>query len=143
MYFIGGIPLDGPVDKTTAGFKYRVSLAVPLWKDISGHEGMDLSFGYTQTSIWDLFDKSSPFRENDYSPGFYLSLPLGRDRMLFGLEHRSNGRPMRGTAGDVLSRSSNYLFGEYGAFFPSGLVLKANLRAGFGWYDEDFTQEIF
>ena len=135
MYFIGGVPLEGPVDKSTAGFKFQFSTAIPLWGNVF--------FGYTQISIWDFFDKSSPFRDNCFAPGLYLSVPMERDKVLFGLEHRSNGRPMRGTSGDTFSRSTNYVFGEYGAFFPCGLVLKANLRAGFGWYDEEFTQEVF
>lgn len=148
MYFIGGVPLQGPVDKTTAGFKFQFSTAISIWSGISGHEGLDLFFGYTQLSIWDFFDESSPFRDNSFMPGFYLSVPLRsgslqRSTLLLGMEHRSNGRPMRGTLGDTYSRSTNYLFGEYGAFFSSGLVLKANLRAGFGWYDEGFTQEVF
>lgn len=143
MYFIGGIPLSGPIDKSTIGFKFQFSTALPLWKNISGREGLDLCFGYSQVSVWDFFDTSSPFRENCFIPGFYLSVPLGRDFLMIGAEHRSNGRPMRGTVGDTFSRSTNYIYGEYGAFFPSGLVLKANVRAGFGWYDSEFTQEVF
>lgn len=143
LYFIGGVPLEGPVNKTTTDLKFQLSTAIPLWKGIGGREGLDMSFGYTQISVWDFFDDSSPFKDNCYIPGLYLSLPLERDRMLFGFEHRSNGRPMRGTAGDTFSRSVNYLFGEYGAYLENGLVLKASLRAGFGWYDEDFTQEVF
>ena len=143
MYFIGGVPLRGPVDKSTAGLKFQISAAIPMWTDIAGREGMDLSFGYTQTTVWDFFDDSSPFRDNCYSPGIYLSVPLGRDALLFGLEHRSNGRPLRGGTDDAFSRSINYLFAEYGAFFPSGIVLKAKLRAGLGWYGNEFTQEVF
>ena len=143
MYFIGGIPLEGPVDKSTAGFKFQFSVALPLWNNMAGHEGLDLCFGYTQTSLWDFFDDSSPFRENVFAPGIYLSVPLERDNLLLGLEHKSNGRPMRGTSGDTYSRSVNYFFCEYGAYFHSGLVLKTNLRAGVGWYDEEFTQEVF
>lgn len=143
LYFIGGVPLQGPVDKTTADLKFQLSTAVPLWKDMGGREGLDMSFGYAQISLWDFFDKSSPFKDNCYAPGIYLTVPLRRDRMEFGFEHRSNGRPMRGTAGDTFSRSVNYLSGQYGAYFDSGLVLKASLRAGFGWYDEDLTQEVF
>ena len=143
MYFVGGIPLEGPVDRSTANLKFQLSTAVPLWRGIAGREGLDLSFGYTQTSIWDFFDESSPFRENVFSPGFYLTLPLQRDRLEFGMEHRSNGRPMRGTTGDTFSRSVNYIFGTYRLCLPNGFVLKASLRGGFGWYDQEFTQEVF
>ena len=143
VYFIGGVPVDGPVDKTTANLKFQISSAIPLWRGIAGREGLDMGFAYTQTSIWDFFDESLPFRENVFIPGFYLSMPLQRDRLEFGMEHRSNGRPMRGTAGDNLSRSVNYLYGTYGMYLPGGFVFKASLRGGFGWYDEELTQEVF
>lgn len=143
MYFIGGVPLAGPVNRSTADLKFQLSLAIPLWKDIGNREGMNLSFAYTQISVWDFFDKSSPFYDNCYSPGLYLRIPLQRDELLFGLEHRSNGRPIRGSDGDTFSRSVNYLSGQYSANFPCGLVLKASLRIGFGWYDAELTQEVF
>ena len=143
MYFIGGIPLKGPVDKTTAGLKFQVGTSIPLWRNIGDKEGLDFTFVYNQVSVWDLFDESSPFKENTYIPGWYLNIPIERDRLLVGIEHRSNGRPMRGSDNDTFSRSVNYLFGEYGAYLPNGLVFKANVRAGIGWYDEELTQEIF
>ena len=143
LYFIGGVPLQGPVDKTTTDLKFQMSLAIPLWKDIGDRDGMDLSFGYTQVSLWDFFDDSSPFKENVFIPGVYLNIPVRQNKILFGLEHRSNGRPMRGTSGDTFSRSVNYLLGEYDAFLSCGLVLKAQLRAGLGYYDEELTQEVF
>ena len=141
-YFVGGIPLSGPADRTTAGFKFQFSGILPVWESIAGREGLDLSLGYTQTSVWDFFGASSPFRDNCYSPGIYLSVPLERDALLLGVEHRSNGRPLRGSTGDSFSRSVNYFFVEYGAFFPTGIVLKANLRAGTGWYDDEPTAEV-
>lgn len=143
MYFIGGIPLDGPVNKSTANLKFQFSTAINIWQGKGKAEGMALRFGYTQISIWDFFDKSSPFRDISYIPGLYLQLPLQRDRLLIGIEHRSNGRPIRGTEGDSHSRSTNYLMAEYRAYLPCGLVLKATGRAGIGWYDDEFTQDVF
>ena len=143
MYFIGGVPLSGPVDKSTVDVKFQLSLAVPLWRNMGNREGMNLSFAYTQISVWDCFDMSSPFFDNCYNPGLYLRIPLQRDELLFGLEHRSNGRPMRGTEGDTFSRSINYLSGQYSAYFPCGFVLRAALRIGFGWYDDELTQDVF
>ena len=142
-YFIVGVPLQGPVDKTTSSIKFQFGASVPVWKDISGREGLDLAFGYTQVSVWDFFDDSSPFRDNVFMPALYLSLPMERDRLRVGIEHRSNGRPQRGSQGDTFSRSVNYAFCEYGAFLPSGLILKASVRGGFGWYDDEYTQEVF
>lgn len=143
VYMIGGVPLSGPVNKSTADLKFQFSLALPLWRDLGNREGMDLSFAYTQVSVWDFFDSSSPFHDNAYIPGLYLKIPLQRDEVQVGLEHRSNGRPMRGSEGDTFSRSINYVFGQYGAYFPCGLVLKASLRFGLGYYDEEMTQEVF
>ena len=58
MYFVGGIPLDGPVNKSTANLKFQFSMAIPIWQGKGKAEGMALRFGYTQISIWDFFDKS-------------------------------------------------------------------------------------
>lgn len=143
MYLIGGIPLSGPVNRSTIDIKFQISLALPLWRDIGNREGMDLGLAYTQISVWDTFDRSSPFHDNTYNPGLYLRIPLQRDELLFGLEHRSNGRPMRGSEGDTFSRSVNYVFGQYSAYFPSGFVLRASLRFGIGSYDDEMTREVF
>jgi len=143
MYFIGGTPLQGPVNKSTVNLKFQLSMSISLWQEKDREQGLDLSFGYSQISVWDCFDKSSPFRDNAFIPGLYLTVPLEKNRLIVGFEHRSNGRPMRGTQGDTGSRSANYLFGKYMAFLPGGLSLSATLRAGFGNYEAQVTQEIF
>jgi phospholipase A1 len=143
MYLITGIPLSGPVNRSTIDVKFQFSLALPVWRNIGNREGMNLSLAYTQISVWDTFDKSSPFHDNAYIPGLYLKIPLQRDELLFGIEHRSNGRPLRGSEGDTFSRSANYVFGQYSAYFPCGFVLKAALRFGIGALDKEMTQEVF
>ena len=143
MYLIGGIPLQGPVDKSTASLKFQFNASIALWQGKGEKEGMALRFGYTQTSVWDFFDKSSPFRDNAYVPGLYFQLPLKQSSLLLGIEHRSNGRPMRGSEGDTHSRSVNYFLAEYRAYLSCGLVLKAAGRGGIGWYDDEYTQELF
>ena len=143
MYLITGIPLSGPVNRSTIDVKFQFSLALPIWRNIGNREGMNLSLAYTQISVWDTFDKSSPFHDNAYIPGLYLKIPLQRDELLFGIEHRSNGRPLRGSEGDTFSRSANYVFGQYSAYFPCGFVLKAALRFGVGALDKEMTQEVF
>lgn len=139
MYLVSGIPVDGtPVNRNTADVKFQVSLALPLFANMGGVEGLDLKIGYTQKSVWFLYAPSCPFKDNTYIPGLYLNVPL-KDKngnLLCGIEHRSNGR------GDDFSRSVNYVFGEYTHRFPFGLSICANARVGFGWYDENFTQDI-
>lgn len=71
-----------------------------------------LYLGYTQTSIWDLSEDSSPFRDTTYRPSlFYMDPDLwtsadGRHALGLsaGLEHASNGR------GGSDSRSINIAF---------------------------------
>ena len=65
MYFIVGGKGDGA--KFQLGFKYRFfNPRGPLarrwtWLD-------DLYLAYTQTSIWDIYEESSPFRDTNYKP---------------------------------------------------------------------------
>lgn len=144
-YLTTGLPLSGPVDKTTADVKFQVSVKLDLWRNIAGREGMALSIGYTQRSIWLLYGESSPFKDNMYIPGIYFNVPFkgGCDFLLTGFEHRSNGRPMYNSSKDGMSRSVNYLFAEYSHVFPFGLTLQANLRAGLAYYEDDMDQRMF
>lgn len=139
IYIATGIPIDGTtVDRTTSDVKFQVSFALPIASDIAGVEGLDFKIGYTQRSVWFLYAKSSPFKDNIYIPGGYLDIPLKNgDSLMCGIEHRSNGRD------DSFSRSVNYVFGEYTHRFPFGLTVQANARAGFGWYDDDITEKMF
>lgn len=140
MYLTSGIPVDGtPVDRYSADVKFQISFAVPLWSNMGGVEGLNMKVGYTQKSVWRVYAPSSPFKDNTYEPGLYFDVPLkaSGSNLLCGIEHRSNGRD------DNLSRSVNFVFGEYTHTFPFGLSLYANARVGFGWYDETFTQDIF
>ena len=57
----------------------------------------NLYFAYTQTTLWDLGGKSSPFRDTSYRPSvFYRWLGSGRglwpDEYRVGAEHESNGQ---------------------------------------------------
>lgn len=144
-YITTGIPLTGSIDKMTADVKFQVSVKLDLWRNIAGREGMALSIGYTQRSIWLLYGESSPFKDNMYIPGIYFNVPFkgGEDFLLTGFEHRSNGRPLGRGPKDGRSRSLNYIFAEYSHVFPFGLTLQANLRAGLAYYEDDFDQRMF
>ncbi len=96
--------------------KFQISFKVKLWEDIMDKD-MDLWFGYTQLSFWQLYNKtfSSPFRETDYEPEVLLNFRTNYD--LFGLKgrtinvgvnHQSNGRS------GSLSRSWNRLVANFG-----------------------------
>ena len=78
---------------------FQLSIKAKLWQDVLGRK-MDLWFGYTQRSFWQLYDvaESSPFRVTDHEPELILSLRT-RFRLLdlagrfvqVGLNHQSNG----------------------------------------------------
>ena len=96
--------------------KFQLSLKVKLWQDIVGKD-VDLWFGYTQKSFWQLYDfsESSPFRETNYEPEVLFNLRthfrlLGMDirTITLGLNHQSNGRS------EPYSRSWNRLVGNLG-----------------------------
>ena len=56
--------------------------------------------GYTQTVLWQLYEKSSPFREMNYKPEIFLSVPsseylddkYGLKAVRYGYLHESNGQ---------------------------------------------------
>ena len=120
--------------------KFQISLKIKLWQDILGRE-MDLWFGYTQKSFWQLynFDDSAPFRETNYEPELLLNfrtnyqlLGLNGRIINLGFNHQSNGRS------EPLSRSWNRIVGNMG--FERGdftLLLKAWYRIPESSKDDD------
>ena len=102
------------VEKTEV--KFQLSVKFKLWQDILGSD-MDLWFGYTQQSFWQLYNtaESSPFRESNYEPELLVNYRtdfciLGmKCRMIaLGFNHQSNGRSQ------PLSRSWNRIVGRFG-----------------------------
>ena len=66
-------------------------------------------FGYTQNSLWDLSQKSAPFRDTSYRPSFFWNWQRADERtwvdaVRLGYEHESNGQ------GGADSRSINTIF---------------------------------
>ncbi|MBP8813088.1 MAG: phospholipase A [Laribacter sp.] len=109
---------DQQYDKV--GVKFQLSFKTKLWQDMLGSDA-DLWAAYTQTSYWQAYDSanSSPFRETDYQPELWATLPVSwgpeafRLRMVnLGLMHQSNGQT------NPLSRSWNRVFASFG--FTSG-----------------------
>lgn len=112
VYFLFGHK-GGFNAKFQISFKYRLfddkgAIANRLpWLD-------DLYLGFSQTSLWDLGERSSPFHDSSYRPRlFYLDddfMTLFDGRLRIGLEggfgHESNGK----SASD--SRSVNILFAK-------------------------------
>lgn len=107
MYFVVG-GNDGVTARFQLSFKYRLfdTDSTPvLWLPPLA----SLYFAYTQTSTWDLWANSAPFRDTSYRPAlFWQGAPGGvpglPDLLRAGVEHESNGRDGRN------SRSINTAF---------------------------------
>ncbi len=105
-YFITGFS-KGTQAKFQFSFKYE------LWPNAGPHA---VQLGYTQRSLWALYDTSSPFTETNYAPELFYTYyhRAGRDdapgcgffHQRVGFEHESNGRS------PPLSRSWNRLYAE-------------------------------
>lgn len=97
------------------------------------------SVGYTQLSYWQLYAKSAYFRETNYNPEFFVTLPVSElydskyiKAFRLSFAHQSNGR------GGSEERSWNYLsastFIQYKWLFTE---LKLWLPVGSLEYNED------
>jgi outer membrane phospholipase A len=109
-YFVAGFTRETQV-------KFQFSIKYDLWPN-RGHHTVYLA--YTQKSLWDLYDRSAPFRESNYAPELFYahyhpemhgqpSSGCGPFSEQLGFEHESNGEQ-----GEV-SRAWNRIFGEVAA----------------------------
>jgi len=97
--------------------EFQVSLKYDFTSNIFGLNEI-YSIAYTQHSFWQLYVESAYFRENNYNPEFFISLPLSVIPYLKGvrmeLAHESNGR------GGAEERSWNYVSAEF--YFQTGAL---------------------
>lgn len=115
----------GEVDTVKdAEVAFQLSMKVKLWQDVLGRN-MDLWFGYTQRSFWQLYnvEESAPFRETNYEPEVLLNYRTDWDvlgvhlrTVTVGLNHQSNGRA------EPLSRSWNRVVGNLGFEYEDFVV---------------------
>ncbi len=104
-------------DRNQLEAKFQLSIKKPIAHDFFGFNET-INFGYTHTSLWQLYEDSSPFRETNYKPEIFVTVPYGkRDKtalkgFTFGFLHESNGQP------EETSRSWNRLYLE--SYFQTG-----------------------
>ena len=97
------------------------------------------SFAYTQHSFWQLYEESAYFRETNYNPEAFVTIPVGYTHNIdffkmirFAFAHQSNGR------GGAEERSWNYLETSlYFQFGPTFVNLKLWKNVGDLKYNED------
>jgi len=80
--------------------KYQISLRADYITNWFGFAQM-WTGAYTQTSYWQIFIDSAPFRETNYKPELFVTIPffhkadtIGLKGMSFGYKHNSNGQPV-------------------------------------------------
>lgn len=109
IYFIAGDRADGA--KFQLSFKYRFfNPEGPLAQRVEWID--DFYLGYSQLSLWDIYDESSPFKDTNYKPELMYFKERFTDEwgwvsqmdMQAGVRHESNGQPVGS------SRSINYLY---------------------------------
>jgi phospholipase A1 len=105
------------VDRKQAETKFQISVKKPIFENLFNLDET-IYFGYTQTSWWQLYKDSSPFRETNYQPEVFVTIPYGKSDKTslkgfkFGFLHESNGQ------GEPKSRSWNRLYLE--SYFQAG-----------------------
>ena len=102
------------IDETES--KFQLSFKLKALEDAFGTDA-DLWLGYTQQNHWQVYndDISSPFRETNYEPEVFATIPTryeilgltGRFINL-GFVHQSNGQSY------ILSRSWNRIYAQFG-----------------------------
>jgi len=97
------VPRGDPTLEKTAYIhteaKFQISLRADYVTDWFGFTQM-WTGAYTQTSYWQLFIESSPFRESNYKPELFVTIPFYHSldavhlkAISFGYKHASNGQP--------------------------------------------------
>ncbi len=125
-------PDPNGIQYTNAELEYQISLRADYVTGLFDFPQV-WSAAYTQTSYWQVFIDSGPFRETNYKPELFVTFPfqhkadvIGLKGVMFGYKHTSNGQPVtsgrrtrpNGPVEGSRSRSWNRLFTE--AFFQWG-----------------------
>lgn len=77
--------------------KFQLSVKKPVTYNLFGLKE-SIYFAYTQTSWWQLYASSAPFRETNYKPEIFMMIPYGKrditslKALKFAFLHESNGQ---------------------------------------------------
>ncbi len=83
MFFVSGIPLNHRVTDNTADALFQISIRQRLTKSYFPFNSF-LYLTYNQRSFWNIYAKSSPFRDTNYNPGIGFGAYLISDNKLKG-----------------------------------------------------------
>ncbi|MEN8147689.1 MAG: phospholipase A [Campylobacterota bacterium] len=94
--------------------KFQISMRADYVTDWLGFTQI-WTGAYTQTSYWQIFIESSPFRETNYKPEFFVTVPfyhkldsIGMKAIAVGYKHASNG-----LSGPDVNATREYVDGPY------------------------------
>lgn len=101
-YMLFTYDFDKKKNRNQKELKFQFSLQYPLFYDLFGFDEV-YALAYTQTSWWQVWEKSAPFRETNYKPEIFVKVPSNGlfNYYKVGLLHDSNGK------GGLSSRSWN------------------------------------
>ncbi|MDR0661437.1 MAG: phospholipase A [Prevotellaceae bacterium] len=114
-YIITGIPTNKKTSNHTADAKFQFSIRHRITRTSLSLEAF-MMITYSQKSFWNIYENSSPFRDNNYNPGIAFFTPIIRNNHLIGMsvisiEHESNsGDSIDSRGWDFLGLSFTYFF---------------------------------
>ena len=119
-YLISGTEIGDFPSRSNSDAKFQIGFK-QLLTEFNGFYKSALFLTYRQLSFWDVYQKSFPFRDNNYNPSLVLrKILIKNDQALgsfwFALEHESNG------LGGADSRAWNFI------------SLRYNTKLGKDWY---------
>ena len=93
--------------------EFQISLKYDFGANVIGLNEI-YTIAYTQLSFWQLYAESAFFRETNYNPEMFITIPIAHIKKFdyfkairIGFEHKSNGR------GGLEERSWNYVAGRF------------------------------
>ena len=96
-YIITGTNLNKQINTTNADVKYQISFRQRFSNSYLPFNTF-VFISYTQKSFWNIYKKSSPFRDTNFNPGIGFGRYLISDEnnymgsVFLQLEHESNGK---------------------------------------------------
>jgi phospholipase A1 len=111
--FDGGYPDTNGHQARNLETEFQISLKYNFYTGLFGLNEV-YSIGYTQKSFWQLYETSAYFRETNYNPEVFVTIPTGHVKNLdylkairLNFEHESNGR------GGAEERSWNFIAASF------------------------------
>ena len=117
-YIITGTNLNKQINTTNADVKYQISFRQRFSNSYLPFNTF-VFISYTQKSFWNIYKKSSPFRDTNFNPGIGFGRYLISDEnnymgsVFLQLEHESNGKDsIQSRSWDFASVSGKYYFND-------------------------------